>query len=635
LTGWMTESRRTGDLETAETHRLAWDAVCELLEDLHRVLGGRPLELAELTAIASTTLGELTVGLAPPTLDQVLVSSIERSRHPDIKQAWLFAFNDGVFPARPGEDTLLSTTDRALLSAAGLPAPRPRREDVFAERLLAYIALTRPAQGLTISYATIGDDGEPRVASPLLRELRQALPELKVARANTADPPVCLSEFARRYLHVRASGSKDSHERPRHEHLRAELATSPIMGGQLDRLLRGLRYDNQPAAVVGYAGGADPAARVVWDGSPTELDTYLQCPFRHFAQYGLRLDAQRGPPPPALELGGLAHDILRDVTEHAIGAEQPVGALIDEQWLAFLDAALRRAASQRPAELAACRPQAAFLSDALRSFLTELVLVHAERWRRGRFEPLACERRFECGKSSALDALELMTADGRRVRLHGVIDRVDRCQHEGRAYLLVYDYKSTLKRLNAAYLTQDRLQLFTYLLAVAQSFAAEANTQMAGVLLAPLYPDVGVAGRKYYAQASPIDARMYLYRPRGLFDIDVARLLDSQLDDTPSLVAMMQLKKDGGFHRTSDTCDAFELVARLDLARRTILHAAAGIAGGRIDVAPLVENRTLACRTCEFATLCRFEPVFNRPRAAEKALPTLGTAAEAGSGGTP
>ncbi|MBU0616823.1 MAG: PD-(D/E)XK nuclease family protein [Planctomycetes bacterium] len=633
LTSWITQARETGDLETAEMHRLAWDGLCELLEDLHDLLGERPLGLPDITAVVSATLSELSVGLAPPTLDQVLVGSIERSRHPDLKYAWVLAFNDGIFPARPSEDALLSTTDRELLTEAGLSAPRPRRDDVFAERLLAYIALTRPSHGLTISYATVGDDGEPRVASPLLSELQRVLPDVEVEQARDDEPPVCLSEVAWGCLRACSNEPGESTRRRRYERLREELAASTELQARLDHLLRGLKYKNVPAPVVGYAGGTDATAGVAWEGSPTELDKYLQCPFRHFAEFGLRLSGRRGPAPAALELGGQAHDILRDVTEQAIAGDQPVGTLSDRQWLEFLDGAIRRFAAKQPKDLAARRPQAAFLSTALRPFLTELVLAHAQRWRRGGFEPLACERRFERGKQSALDALELTTADGQRVRLHGVIDRIDRCEHEGRRFLLIYDYKSTPKNVDAAYLTQDRLQLFTYLLAAEQAFATERNAQVAGVLLAPLYPDVTMTGRKYFAGAPPADARMYLYRPRGLFDIDVARLLDRQLDNGPSPVAMMQLKKDGGFYATSDVRGASDLAARLDLAKRTILHAADGITAGRIDVTPLVENKTLACRTCEFATLCRFEPVFNQPRAPEKSLPVLGQVAADGSGG--
>ncbi len=634
ITAWVAEAKRAQDWETAEFHRLAWDALCDLLDDLHDVLGEKPVELTELMAIVSSTLSELTLGLAPPTLDQVLIGAIERSRHPDIQYAWVFAFNEGVFPARPGDDALLSTADRELLSQAGLSAPRPCRDEAFGERLLGYIALTRPSHGLTISYAMVGDGGEPQFPSPLLDEVKLALPGLEVEKATEDEPPICISELARRYLGVRAAWRRPTASARRYERLRDALRGSPELSGRLERLLRGQTYDNSPVAVEPYRRPAGVDGIVVWDGSPSELETYLQCPFKHFASYGLSLSAERGPAPAALELGKQAHAVLADVTRRAIAATQPVRELSDEQWLRFLAEALDAFAKQQPPDLCQRRPQAAFLSTALHPFLKEVVLAHAERWRHGVCEPVGCELRFHSAADKAtLGALELKTAAGAAVRLHGYIDRLDRCEHRGRTYLLVYDYKSSPRNVKGVYLTQDRLQLFAYLLAVEQAFAAGEKTRVAGVFLAPLYPDATTIGKRYFTRASEAESRMYLYLPRGLFDVSIARLLDEQLGERPSPVAAMQLKKDGGFYVRSDARPRGELAARLDLAKQTILQVAEGIVAGRIDVAPLLENQTLACHHCDFRPLCRFEPIFNRPRVAEKSLPVLGQVTAHDSGG--
>ncbi|MFQ5806804.1 MAG: PD-(D/E)XK nuclease family protein [Phycisphaerae bacterium] len=632
IAAWIAEAKRARDWETAELHRLAWDALCDVLEDLHDVLAERTIELSEVTAMVGSALGELTVGLAPPTLDQVLVSSIERSRHPDIKYAWVFAFNEGIFPAPPGDDTLLSAVDREALAGAGLPAPRPHRADAFDERLLGYIALTRPSQGLTISYATVGDDGEPRFASCLLDEVTRALAGLQVEKATRDEPPVCLSECARGYLRVRVAQPRPAAAWRRYERLRKELRGSPKLSGRLERLLRGLAYTNAPVTVGGYRQPAE--SDVAWDGSPSELGTYLQCPFKHFALYGLLLSAQRGPAPPALALGDQAHTVLADVTRRAVSAAKSVRELSNEQWLGYLDEALDAFINRQPLDLHEHRPQAAFLSTALRPFLKELLLAQAERWRRGVCEPVGCELHFgTAGDEQALRALELKTSAGERIRLHGYIDRLDRCVRHGRTHLLVYDYKSSPGNVKRAPLTQDRLQLFAYLLAVERAFGAEEATRVAGVFLAPLYPNAAAIGKKYFAVASEAESRMYLYLPRGLFDLAIARLLDGQLGEHPSPVAAMQLKKDGGFYTRSDARPREELSGRLDLAQRTIRQLAEGIIAGRIDVAPLLENRTLACRICEFGSLCRFEPIFNRPRVAEKSLPVLGQTGAGRSGG--
>ncbi|MCH7873312.1 MAG: exodeoxyribonuclease V subunit gamma, partial [Planctomycetes bacterium] len=154
---WIARDECEKAWESAETHRLAWEELCGVLENLHEVLDDTPLAINELRHIIGSALAELTVGLAPPALDQVLVSSIERSRHPEIRHAWVFAFNEGVFPAQPAEDQILSTADRRQVAEAGLPAPAVHRDDAFGERLLAYIAFSRPSDGLTISYATVDD----------------------------------------------------------------------------------------------------------------------------------------------------------------------------------------------------------------------------------------------------------------------------------------------------------------------------------------------------------------------------------------------------------------------------------------------------------------------------------------------
>jgi len=576
----------------------------------------------------------MTLGLAPPTLDQVLVGAIERTRHPEIQYAWVFAFNEGIFPAPPPEDRLLSTAERQALAAAGVHAAGSHRDDVFAERLLAYIALTRPARGLTISYAAVGESGEPRFPSPLLQEVQRALPELHAERAEQCPPPTCLAELARGYLTVRGRQTPPAREQPRYEKLRTELRASSRHRQELDRLLRGTAYSNECPPVGNYRGGSEGQANIVWSCSPSEIETYLQCPFKHFNRYGLRLDTQHGPKRVELELGNAAHEVLAAVTRRAIDADASVRDLSDEQWLAFLRDSLGEFQRAQPDDLAQRQPQRAFLTGVLGGFLRDVLLAHAERWRRGRFEPLACEQRFDStGGEGVLPALELKLADAGLIRVRGWIDRVDHCRHDDQTDLLAYDYKSSAAALGGEYLTQDRLQLFTYLLALGQALGKEPGLHLAGAFLAPLYPDLGVLSNKYAAEAEELDQRLYMYRPRGQFDTAAARLLDERLGNQASPVAHMRLKKDGGFYAWSDARPAEEVAQKLELARRTILHAGEGVAVGHIDIVPLLENDRLACKFCDFQPVCRFERAFNSPRVAERTLPVLNEVGVSGQGG--
>ncbi|HUU98558.1 MAG TPA: PD-(D/E)XK nuclease family protein [Phycisphaerae bacterium] len=634
IESWIAAARHEQAWETAELHRLAWEGLCGVLEDLHDVLGQTPLRVTEVGAIVGSALSEMTLGLAPPTLDQVLVGAIERTRHPEIQYAWVFAFNEGIFPAPPPEDHLLSTAEREALAAAGLHAAGSHRDDVFAERLLSYIALTRPAQGLTVSYAAVGDNGEPRFLSPLLPEVQRALPELHAELAEECPPPTCLAELARGYLTVRGRETPRAREQTRYEKLRTELGASSRHRQELDRLLRGTEYRNECPPVGNYRGDRAGQTNVVWSCSPSEIETYLQCPFKHLSKYGLRLDAQRGPNRLELDLGSAAHEILAALMRRAIDADASVRDLSDEQWLAFLRDSFGEFQRAQPGDLAHRQPQRAFLTGVLGGLLRDVVLAHAERWRRGRFEPWACEQRFDpAGGEAVLPALELKLADAGLIRVRGRIDRVDRCRHDDQTDLLAYDYKSSAATLGGEYLTQDRLQLFTYLLALGQAMGNQPGLHLAGVFLAPLYPDLAVLSNKYAAEAEEPDQRLYMYRPRGVFDTAAARLLDERLGKQASPVAHMRLKKDGGFDSRSEAKPPEEIAQRLELARRTILHAAQGVAAGHIDIVPLLERDRLACNFCDFRPVCRFERAFNVPRVAERTLPVLNEVSVSGQGG--
>lgn len=622
LRSWSAEARGQGRLEVAEMHRLAWESWCELLEDLHAVHDSQVLDADAAASLLGAALDEMTVGLAPPTLDQVLISSIERSRHPDIKYAWIMAFNEGIFPAQPGEDHLLTSRDRERLAESGLSTLRSRREEVFAERLLAYIALTRPSLGLTISYAAVNANGDPLGPSTLLSEILELVPEVSAARLMERDPlPTCTTEFARNYLEAKSAGGA---EFTKYRRLRAALKEDLLISAELERLLRGIDYRNAPMPIPGYARSAHDPGDAAWSGSPTQLDCYIQCPFKHFAQYALRLNPRRRESSEAPVLGRRAHAILAQVVEKAIGEEADVRAIGDEEWLTRLEQACRQIDAETKGDLASRRPRQAFFSEAQLTFLREGLLAQAARWRRGDFRPLACERVFRPAAPNALNALSVSIEGGRMASLHGFIDRLDECDANQARYLVVFDYKTTVPSTGGQCLTQARLQALTYLLAVEQAFASRGGSRPAGVFFVPLYPKTDELKSAGAGRRPPEIERMMLYRPRGWFDEAVAARLDRELGQEPSPVAAMKLRKDGEFDRrlSRDVLPSAELHALLRQAEQTILYGVESMSRGVIDVAPLLEAKRLACLSCDYASLCRYESAFNRPRRAETTLPT-------------
>ncbi|MEK7730993.1 MAG: hypothetical protein AAB363_03970, partial [Planctomycetota bacterium] len=204
LSQWADDAEQDGRLDEAEEHRQVWCEVMSFLDDLAFAFSDVTLTIHEFTDALEAGLSGLTLGLVPPTVDQVLVGSIERSRHPDIKAAVVLGFNDGVFPKRPAEDSILNDDDRAALLTAGVRIAAPSHERVLDESLLVYIAVTRASEALVVTYTTADDEGKTLRPSPFIDALRAACPGLMAnvvsdpARSRSMWDVLCTSDLRRR-----------------------------------------------------------------------------------------------------------------------------------------------------------------------------------------------------------------------------------------------------------------------------------------------------------------------------------------------------------------------------------------------------------------------------------------------------
>ena len=179
LRQWADDAEADGDLNQAEEHRQVWRDMVSFLDDLALAFADASLTIRELTDVLESGLAGLTLGLVPPMVDQVLVGSIERSRHPDIKAVVILGFNDGVFPKPLAEDSILNDDDRAMLNESGIGVRPASRERISDEALLIYVALTRAGQALVVTYAAADDNGRVLRPSPYVDVLCAACPGLE------------------------------------------------------------------------------------------------------------------------------------------------------------------------------------------------------------------------------------------------------------------------------------------------------------------------------------------------------------------------------------------------------------------------------------------------------------------------
>jgi ATP-dependent helicase/nuclease subunit B len=625
LAEWTRVADERGDLDQGEEHRQSWRDLLELLDDLGFALKGTVLTAPELAAVLEAGFAEFTLGLAPPMLDQVLVGAIERSRQPDLKAAVLLGFNDGMYPRAAGEDTILNDDDRTLFEQSGQRVGQLARTRTVEEPLLVYVALTRPARRLVLTWATADEQGRELRVSPYLKSLCEALPGLSVriggdpARDRATWDIHTMSDAAGRL-------ATEFRERP------PANRDDPAVRGKFNALYESLRTQaaaehSWQRAVRAFAESSAerlaPGTRRQLHRPPTrtsvsELETYATCPFKHFARYVLRLDERAAAELEPVDAGKIHHALLEEFVGDLARGNRGIGGLKEEELAAGLERSYDRVLPRLERQAVLSPAREGYLlrraSGDLRKVLRAQGIVAAA----GGARPRATELPFGFRRPGSLPALELTTPQGRRVHVRGYIDRVDLAEYADELLGIVVDYKRTRDkrlRLDEAYHGLS-LQLLTYLVVL-----AEHGRTLAGRAVEPLGAFYVSLVPSYTVVEHPSDEREVEkaarapFRPRGLLNVDRAAALEEATGAWARHYSFY-LKKDGGagLIDSTDAAGGEAFRGMLEHTRRTLGRLVDDLCDGNVDVRPYRLGTASPCGWCPYAAACRFEIDLNEPR---------------------
>jgi len=556
-----------GELRLADEYVQLWDIMISAMEQMYAILGDETITASEFCRLLLIAVSQNDVGAIPVSLDRTMMGGMAMSRRRDLKVVILLGATDDNLPTLSKSNGALSDNERAVLHEIVQDIPAGLEERLCREMNMLYSTLTLPSKELILTYPAT--DG--RRPSFVVKRLLEMFGVESIALVRDVYMAVAETPYFELML-----------SRSNHDDDATEITTK--LQDTLSPSVSDRRLSKQIATQL-YGKEFSLSA--------TRVDRYYSCPYKHFMQNGLRLEARTYAEFDALTAGNFMHYVLEGVFDEIksdIGFddidEHKYLELTNKYMLEYENEVLLNFEGKNERFKHLFRRHQADVEHVVRDMVDELS--------NSSFKPLDFE----------LNMSKLSSSES------GLIDRVDGYTHDEKLFLRVIDYK-TRKSAYSFEMTNilhgRDMQMLIYLFALAKHGRKlyGKDVEPAGVLYVPAR-DVIISTTRNATENDIEKKRIDEMRRSGLV-LDDDNVLEAMESGDVKKYLPVKTAKDGSFAGDS-------LVSRKQLAllsnhvESMMSNAKTKIISGHNECKPYYKNENdNACAYCEFHSVCGFD----------------------------
>lgn len=605
-----------GRIIEAQQHNQAWDAVIQLLEEFVEMMGEDEISLSLFQQMMETGAESLKFALIPPALDQVFVGNMDLSRMYGTRCTFVIGANDGVLPARPEDDGVLSDDDREWLKTIGVELSSGGRERLLDEHFLIYMALSSPSDRLYVSYPIADAEVKTLLPSTVVKRLTELFPEHQ-ERLLTNEPEQVSD--CEQLLYLVNKSVAQSYTASQFRLWLREYDISDVWWSAYNVLM------NEPDRLnskklfssLFFRNEVKPLERAVSrqlygehiHGSVSRMETFNACPFSHFASHGLHLKERQFFKLEAPDIGQLFHSSLKLISDRLREQKLDWRDLTKDQCNKFSYEAVERLAPKLQKEILLSSNRHYYVKEKLQKIVARVSGILSEHAKASGFAPVGLELGF--GGKGPLPPLTFTLKNGCTMELVGRIDRVDKAESSKGLLLRIVDYKSSDKGLDLSEVYYGlALQMLTYL-DLSITYSADwlgMKATPAGVLYFHIHDPMIQASVPL--GLDEIEQEIFKkFKMKGLLlgDQEAIRLMDTTLQEGRSNIINAGLKKDGSLRSDSAAVGEEEFHLLTQHVRRTFQEAGEQITDGRVSIEPYKLKDKTPCTYCSFKSVCQFD----------------------------
>ncbi len=617
LEKWQLEREQAGENRKAREHGQVWNAFINLLDEFVELIGGEKISFVTFQSMIESGLESLRFALVPPSMDQVVVGDFEHSRLSHIKATFILGINDGVIPAVPSEDGVLSADEREKLSNTGLKLAPGGKQQLLDEQFLLYMAVSTASDQLWLSYPLANDEGKTLVPSIFIKRIKDLFPSLH--EQLILQDPSDLSAIEQ-LGYISSPQKTISYLATQLQQWKRHYPISTIWWDVYNtyeqkkewkslrtRVLNSLFYQNSEQPLKTSVSNSLYGETLT--GSVSRMELFQSCAFSHFTSYGLGLQERQIYRLEAPDIGQFFHAALKMMADELHKQNLTWSHLSKKQCEDLAYAVVDELAPRIQREILLSSNRYHYLKRKLTDVIGRASIILSEHAKASGFAPVGLELGF--GRNGELPSIQHSLQNGSKLELVGRIDRVDMAAGSKGSYLRIVDYKSSQKGLNLSEVYYGiALQMVTYLdVVISHSKAWLGNESMpAGVLYFHVHnPMLKMKSELSIEEIE--DAMLKSFKMKGLLlgDEESVRLMDSTLESGHSKIISAGLKKTGGFYSNSQIASEQEFTLLRNHVQKSFQTIGNEIVSGKVDISPYQLKDRKPCTYCSYKSICQFD----------------------------
>ena len=602
--------QKINEKQKAQEYETSWKVIMNVLDEIVNMLGDKKVSFEKYADILKMGLGASGLGKIPITQDQVIVGDVDRSRSHKVKAVFIIGLNDGAFPGNYKDEGFFNDNDREKLKQKGAELAKGSLELLYDDNFNIYKAFSTSEEKLYLSYASSELEGKQLRPSIFINRIKKIFPKLieksdvvnKDVEKDIINEAKAFEDLLDTLRKWKDENDINEDEAKRCAILYQYFSNSDKWKDRLNFSMKAMNYTNVPEDI-----SKEEIQKLYGNTlrtSISRLEQYKSCPFSYYLKYGLKLSDKSEFKIEAVDTGTFMHDVIDSFFEKVEESNLNIKLLDDDKIQKIVDEIIDEKLQLKQNYIFTSIPKYRVLAGRLKKVIKQSMKYIVDSLKFSKFDVLGHEMEFKSQKE--YPPIEIKLENGKTVEITGKIDRIDIAKTADGNYIRIIDYKSSVKDINLNEVKAGlQLQLLTYMDAVCEI----EDVLPAGVLYFNLI-DPTIKANSHLSQEEIEFELRKQFKMKGLIlaDIDVAQMMDTNLEKGSSNVIPAYVDKDGNLSQKSSSVTRKQFEDLQKYTKNMLSKISEEILSGKIDVKPYykVKGGKTPCEYCSYKSICQF-----------------------------